>query len=176
MPALQDSPPDLEQRLRDVAGRFATGVTIVTTKSEGTVHGMTANGFMSVSLRPPLVAVSIGNAARMKPLLDETGRYAVSILASEQRSLSRHFAGQPGETAPTFLEAGDMPLLEGALAHIAVSVVDAHPAGDHTIYIGRVEHLDYREGQPLVFHAGGYRALEPALRWWDTWYREAGWT
>ena len=74
-------------------GRFATGVTVVTTTHRDTIHGMTANAFLSVSLRPPLVLVSLGRC-RMSEMLPRTGRYGVSVLASDQEHFAAHFAGQ----------------------------------------------------------------------------------
>lgn len=98
------------------------------------------------------------------------------MLAAEQKPLSAHFAGRPMTTeSPAFEDAAGVPLVAGALAHIAAEVVDRHPAGDHTLFIGEVSHLEQRDGQPLIFHGGAYRALVPELRWWDTWYRESGW-
>ena len=81
------------RELRQVMGRFATGVTVVTTTQRDTIHGMTANAFLSVSLRPPLVLVSLGRC-RMSEMLPRTGRYGVSVLASDQEHFAAHFAGQ----------------------------------------------------------------------------------
>ena len=81
------------REFRQVMGRFATGVTVVTTVEKETVHGMTANGFLSVSLRPPLVLVSLGRC-RMNEMLPRSGRYGVSVLSHEQRHFAAHFAAQ----------------------------------------------------------------------------------
>jgi len=141
-------------------GRFASGVTIVTTVRDGVVSGMTANSFVSVSLEPQLVLVSLAHSSRMRDLLQETGRYAVSVLAEEQEPLSRHFAGLAHHAVePVFEWRAELPLVEGALAHLCCRVVDAHPAGDHMLYVGEVEDLAYREGRPLLFYAGSYRTL-----------------
>jgi flavin reductase (DIM6/NTAB) family NADH-FMN oxidoreductase RutF len=170
------SPPQLPRRLRDAAGRFATGVTIVTTVADDRIHGMTANGFMSVSLRPALVVVSVGNASRMKSLLEASRVYGVSVLSVEQQELSAHFAGAPAGSPPVeFVEAGGAPLVDGALAHIAAEVVDGHPAGDHTLFIGEVKHVDVRPGKPLVFHGGSYRALLPEYEWSAVWDGATDW-
>jgi flavin reductase (DIM6/NTAB) family NADH-FMN oxidoreductase RutF len=163
-----------QRRFRDALGTFATGVTIVTTRSDELVHGMTANGFMSVSLDPALVVVSIATRARMHAVLGETGRYGVSVLACEQGHISQHFAGRPvdGREIPLIDVAG-MPLVEGALTHVVTRVVDAHPAGDHTLFIGEVEHFAHRPGDPLIFHSGGYRSLMASAEEWggelNTW-------
>lgn len=151
---------------RKALGRFASGVTVVTTvREEGaheeSMHGMTANAFVSVSLDPPLVLVSVDNRSRMRELLTESGRYGVNILSREQEAFSQHFAGRPKEglEIPLIRKEG-MPLLEGAIAHLVCKVVDTHLAGDHTLFIGEVEHLEYADGAPLLFYSGDYGCLE----------------
>ncbi|HLH64194.1 MAG TPA: flavin reductase family protein [Solirubrobacteraceae bacterium] len=147
------------RELRQVMGRFATGVTVVTTTHRDTIHGMTANAFLSVSLRPPLVLVSLGRC-RMSELLPRSGRYGVSVLACDQERFAAHFSGQRvSEVPPTFVWQGELPLLEGALAHIGCRVVDVHPAGDHVLWIGEVEHLSHRDGEPLLFYRGRFGTL-----------------
>jgi flavin reductase (DIM6/NTAB) family NADH-FMN oxidoreductase RutF len=147
------------RELRSVMGRFATGVTVVTTTHRDMIHGMTANAFLSVSLRPPLVLVSLGRC-RMSEMLPRTGRYGVSVLAADQEQFAAHFAGQRvAETDPSFVWQKDLPLLDGALAHVACRVVDVHPAGDHVLWIGEVEHLWHREGEPLLFYTGRFGTL-----------------
>ncbi|HEY3604903.1 MAG TPA: flavin reductase family protein [Sporichthyaceae bacterium] len=151
------------RRFRAVMSRFATGVTVVTTPYDDGVHAMTANGFLSVSLEPPLVLVSLGQC-RMAGLLPSTGRYGISVLAEDQRALSGHFAGRPDPTAdPQFTAVDGLPFLAGAVAHIGCRVVDSHPAGDHTLFIGEVEHLAQFEARPLLFHSGGYSSLRVGL-------------
>jgi flavin reductase (DIM6/NTAB) family NADH-FMN oxidoreductase RutF len=147
------------RELRSVMGRFATGVTVVTTTHKDTIHGMTANAFLSVSLRPPLVLVSLGRC-RMSEMLPRTGRYGVSVLASDQEDFAAHFAGQRiSPVDPTFTWEKDLPLLDGALAHVGCRVVDVHAAGDHVLWIGEVEHLSHREGEPLLFYTGRFGTL-----------------
>ncbi|MFZ1995622.1 MAG: flavin reductase family protein [Solirubrobacteraceae bacterium] len=147
------------RELRNVMGRFATGVTVVTTTHRDTIHGMTANAFLSVSLRPPLVLVSLGRC-RMSEMLPRTGRYGVSVLASDQEQFAAHFAAQrTSNVDPTFVWQNDLPLLDGALAHVGCRVVDVHPVGDHVLWIGEVEHLYHREGEPLLFYTGRFGTL-----------------
>jgi flavin reductase (DIM6/NTAB) family NADH-FMN oxidoreductase RutF len=149
-----------EKRFREALGHFATGVTVVTTEHDGVVHGMTANGFMSVSLDPVLVLVSIARTARMHDLLEGSGSYGVSVLAQAQQGLSNHFAGRPAEGIEIpFHSVAGVPLLGGALVELAARIVDAHGAGDHTLFIGEVMQFDSQEGEPLIFHSGGYREL-----------------
>jgi flavin reductase (DIM6/NTAB) family NADH-FMN oxidoreductase RutF len=147
------------RELRQVMGRFATGVTVVTTTHRDTIHGMTANAFLSVSLHPPLVLVSLGRC-RMSEMLPRTGRYGVSVLASDQEHFAAHFAGQRiSPIDPEFVWHNDLPLLEGALAHVGCRVVDVHSAGDHVLWIGEVEHLSHRDGEPLLFYTGRFGTL-----------------
>jgi flavin reductase (DIM6/NTAB) family NADH-FMN oxidoreductase RutF len=149
------------QALRKALGRFASGVTVVTTGSGDDVHGMTANAFTSVSLDPPLVLVSIATKAKMDARIADCGRYGVSILCREQEPVSLHFAGgKPCPDQVRFVERGGVPLLDGALVHLACSVYDSHPAGDHTLHVGHVDELWSQHGDPLVFFTGTFRALE----------------
>jgi flavin reductase (DIM6/NTAB) family NADH-FMN oxidoreductase RutF len=148
------------REFRNALARFATGVTVVTALQNGKVHAMTANSFVSVSLDPPLVLVSLDNRSHMHQILPSVGRYGVSVLAEHQKPLSDHFAGMPiGETNIRFTNRARATLLEGALAHFVVKVFGAHPAGDHTLYVGCVEYFEYREDRPLLFYAGGYQQL-----------------
>lgn len=125
------------------------------------MHGMTANAFTSVSLDPPLVLVSIANRAKMNTKIADTGRYGVSILASDQEPLSLHFAGAVSEPdLVRFTWRRGVPLLDGALVHLSCTVTDSHPAGDHTLHVGRVEELWFDDGHPLLFYTGSFRALE----------------
>jgi flavin reductase (DIM6/NTAB) family NADH-FMN oxidoreductase RutF len=153
-------------RIRQALGHFASGVTVVTTATgdadEPEVHGMTANAFTSVSLRPPLVLVSVGNAARTNRRIAETGRYGISVLSGDQAPLSGHFAGgTPCPELVDFVWRDGMPLLDGALVHLVCSLTDSHPAGVHTLHVGRIERLWYRNGSPLLFYTGQLSSLDP---------------
>lgn len=154
----------LPVHMRKALGRFVSGVTIVTTaecEDDESVHGMTANAFTSVSLDPPLVLVSISTRAKMDQRIRDTGRYGVSILAGDQEPLSLHFAGAAHQPdLVRFVWRKGVPLLEGALVHLACSVEASYPAGDHSLHVGRVEQLWYDDGHPLVFYTGSFRSLE----------------
>jgi flavin reductase (DIM6/NTAB) family NADH-FMN oxidoreductase RutF len=163
----------IEARLfRSTMGRFATGVTVVTVShDDGHPHAMTVNAFLSVSLEPPLVLVSINNRSRMVSHLQLGRRYGINVLSSSQEEHSRHFGGRPVEGLEVkwlpHLDA-DPPLLDGCVAHIVARVVDIHPAGDHILYIGHVEYLRYWEQRPLLFFSGKYKqieAREPMIAW-----------
>ena len=144
------------REFRATLGRFATGVTVVTMLRDGEPYGITVNAFMSVSLKPPLVAIAIDERANAHPTLLESDRFGVSILRDDQDGLSNLFAGYPSETAPSWVEIEGMPLLDGAIGHIVCRITAQHEAGDHTIFVGHVEHLAYDEGEPLLYFRGKY--------------------
>jgi flavin reductase (DIM6/NTAB) family NADH-FMN oxidoreductase RutF len=146
---------------RKTLGMFATGVTVLTTRVGEQVHGMTANAFMSVSLRPPLVLVSIDRRARMGALMHERTRFGVSVLEAKQTALSDRFAGRVADDVPepTFEVVHETPLVEGALAHLVARVVRSYWGGDHSLFLGQVEFARYGEGRPLLFHGGRYERL-----------------
>jgi flavin reductase (DIM6/NTAB) family NADH-FMN oxidoreductase RutF len=155
--------------LRATLGRFATGVTIVSTAGPDGIHAMTANAFTSVSLDPPLVLVSVDNRTRMHQLLPGTRRYGVSVLAAEQERLAMHFAGRPmPDHADPFVWECDVPVVKGAIAHFACDSYAEHEAGDHTLHLGRVRAFQARPGRPLVFHAGEFTCVanEPVITSW----------
>jgi len=150
---------------RRTLGMFATGVTVITTQAKDQeseqVHGMTANAFMSVSLEPPLVVISVDRRARMHSLLNEGRRLGISVLADEQRALSDRFAGRAarGTEEVEFDLVHETPLVRGALAHLVARVVRSYWGGDHSLFLGQVEYARYGEGQPLLFHGGRYEHL-----------------
>ena len=147
-----------ESEFRNALGRFASGVTIVTALDGEKTHGMTANAFVSVSLDPPLVLVSIDNRSKIHRILSGAGRFGVSVLAEDQRNLSEHFAGRAVREV-RFVNRAGTPVVEGAIAYFVVHVVDVHAAGDHTLYIGCVEHYEARNDKPLLFFGGKYGQL-----------------
>jgi flavin reductase (DIM6/NTAB) family NADH-FMN oxidoreductase RutF len=149
---------------RQSMAQFATGVTIVTTRDAGGGRlGLTVNAFASVSLDPPLVLVCIDNRSEAHKGFEASGVFGVSILAEGQEDWSRRFAtpgtekwsGGDCETGST-----GVALIPGALAHVECRVAAAHPAGDHTIYVGRVETLAVTPGRPLLYHASSYARVE----------------
>jgi flavin reductase (DIM6/NTAB) family NADH-FMN oxidoreductase RutF len=150
--------------LRRTLGMFATGVTVITTRERDQVHGMTANAFMSVSLEPPLVLISVDRRTKMCALLHEGRNYGVSVLCESQSALSDRFAGRPVEGAPEprFEVVRDTPLVEGALAHFVANINRSYWGGDHSLFLGRVEYARYGEGTPLLFHGGRYERLTPS--------------
>jgi flavin reductase (DIM6/NTAB) family NADH-FMN oxidoreductase RutF len=169
LPPSVELPPELGDdpriALRRTLGMFATGVTVITTRERDKVHGMTANAFMSVSLEPPLVLISVDRRTKMCGLLHEGRTYGVSVLCETQSELSDRFAGRPGaaDVEPRFEMIHDTPLVEGALAHFVANVTRSYWGGDHSLFLGRVEYARYSEtGTPLLFHGGRYERLTPS--------------
>lgn len=152
-----------DQIFRKAMGKFATGVTVITTSVNGEAYGMTANAFMSVSLNPKLILVSIGEKARILSKVQETGKFAVSILTEEQQDMSMYFAGQIKDQREIDFEwINDMPVLRSSVATIICDVHDAHVAGDHTLFIGEVNYITTSDADPLLFFGGKYRSLDKA--------------
>ncbi|KKK39129.1 flavin reductase [Mesobacillus campisalis] len=151
----------MDDRLfRNAMGTFATGVTVITTEAEGEVHGMTANAFMSVSLDPKLVVISIKENARILSKIQESKTFAVNILSDEQQEESMIFAGQIKEKRKVaFGRLSGQPVVPGALAQITCEVSAEHVEGDHTLFIGKVTDIHLEDGNPLLFYKGRYRSL-----------------
>jgi flavin reductase (DIM6/NTAB) family NADH-FMN oxidoreductase RutF len=149
-----------DREFRTAMGKFATGVTVIATDVDGDVHGMTANAFMSVSLSPKLVVISIGDKARILEKIKQSKSFSVNILAADQQELSMIFAGQiKGHREVLFDRLDDKPVLAGAVAQIACEVSAEYLEGDHTLFIGKVTDIQLTNADPLIFYSGRYRAL-----------------
>jgi len=151
---------------RDVMGRFATGVTVVTLASEGQLRGMTVNAFSSVSLDPALLLVCIDEHASIYPMFESATAFAVNILASDQAAVSQLFAskGEKDEVMaghPYHLGPLGSPILDGVLAWAECRIEHRYAGGDHLIVVGRAESIEIAQPEvdPLLFFAGQYRAL-----------------
>ena len=152
-----------QNQFRRVMGHFATSVTILTTALGEELHGMTANAVCSVSLDPLLVLVCVSKQARTHAVLNESGVFALNVLAKEQDHLSRLFADDAVDAAHRLRGPSHRrgvtcaPILADCLAYVDCRVVAAHPGGDHTIFVGAVDDASVlREGQPLIFFRGAY--------------------
>lgn len=148
---------------RAVLGRFASGVTVVTTRdTNGMPHGMTVSAFSSLSLDPALVLVCIDASASMEPVMSRATSFCVNILRDNQEALSRRFASPGGNRFDGIGyqdNVGD-PRLDDVLAWLQCRVVTRHVAGDHVIYVGDVQQAGAHEGRPLLYYRGGYATLE----------------
>lgn len=150
---------------RSVLGRFATGVTIVTTRdATGHDHGMTVSAFSSLSLDPPLVLVCVDHQASMFNTLMTAPFFVVNILSTSQEALSRRFSNLDADHRFDGVgftrNAHGIPILDDVLAHLECRVTTRHDGGDHTIFVGQVEHATSRDDRPLLYYRGGYAQLE----------------
>ena len=145
---------------RRALGRFATGVTVVTTRTPGgKLEGLTVNSFSSVSLDPPLVLWSLQRRAPSLPSFKEAGCFAVNVLATHQKKLCRHFSTPREDKFADVdhrLGQNGCPLVEGAIARFECRTENIIEAGDHLIFLGRVERAMHRDGQPLIFSTGAF--------------------
>ena len=153
---------------RRVVGRYATGVTVVTTVLDGEHHALTCNSFTSVSLDPVLVLFCAEKVARFHDAVLSSGAWAVSVLAQGQEDVSRRFAargrvleGQFDELPHRFGPVTGAVLLDGTLAVLECRTVSATDAGDHTVVIGEVLGLDVPDpaADPLLYYEGRYRGF-----------------
>lgn len=153
----------MDNRLfRDTMGKFATGITIVSAEYKGEMTGMTVNAFMSVSLDPKLIAISIDENASMYNKLQETKQFGLSILQEGQKELSMIFSRQMEKNRDIpYIVQDDVPVIDGSIATLSCKVMDTAKAGDHMIFIAEVTEIKVNEGNPLLFYGGNYRTVNP---------------
>lgn len=153
-----------EATFREALRGWASGVTVVTSRSGDRVHGMTVSSFSSVSANPPLVLVCANRSSITHDIIQEGGVFAVNILAAHQREISHVFASSKHEDSRlarvswTVGKTG-APLIEGALVCLECRVSSSHREGSHTIYVGEVEAVHATDAEPLLYYKGGYRSL-----------------
>jgi len=154
---------------RKAMGSFPTGVTVVTVVTgDGDMHGVTVNSFSSVSLDPMLVSACLSQTSRAFGLIEQAGAFAVNVLAAGQQDISRWFASRHRPAGPAMFDGVPFergmtgcPLLAGTAASFDCRLRQSHRAGDHLIVLGEVVALVHRpQLEPLIFHAGMYKALE----------------
>lgn len=159
-----------EADFREALAHFATGVTVVTAAGPAGPHGVTVNAFASVSLAPPLVLVCIDRGRLSHAVLAQSGVFAVNVLAADQEDLSRFFAAPDRPEGPDAFGGiafrpgrTGAPLLDGCVAYVECRVTASHPAGDHSIFVGAVEHAWAVPGRrPLLYYNRAYRRLDEA--------------
>lgn len=150
----------MDDRLfRTAMGKFATGVTVIVTETDNHPHGMTANAFMSVSLDPKLVVISIKENAKILSKIQASKTFSVNILSADQQEVSMIFAGQLKDKEVAFARLENQPVIPGALAQVTCEVSAEYVEGDHTLFIGKVTGIEVNEGEPLLFCNGRYREL-----------------
>ena len=157
----------LEARdIRNVLGHFATGVTVITTKSKtGIPFGLTVNSFTSLSLNPPLVIVCVDKTVDCYSCFEDSKVFAVNVLGEDQEELSQRFATKGIEKFEgikwSMGEKGS-PLLDGVIGAIECNVVQNYDGGDHTIFLGEIVKATAKGDRPLLFCKGKYQRLPPS--------------
>lgn len=147
------------EQLRRAMRAWTTGVTVVTATHDGQRYGMTVNSFTSISLEPPLISVTLKRLTHTHELIERSGEFAITILASDQGALSDRFAGKIPDITDRFegVETEklllDVPLLKGGMAYLNCRVVNSIPVGENTLFIAEVVAAQGEgEGEPLVYH------------------------
>lgn len=152
--------------LRRAMRNWTTGVAVLTSRAGDHQHGMTVNSLTSLSLDPPLVAVSLANTTRTRQLVEQSGVFGVTILSEEQVETADRFAGRIPEHEnrmeglATFVLVTGAPLLTNGLVCLDCKVIHRYPMKNSTLYVGEVLAVSHnREGQPLVYHNRTYQKL-----------------
>ncbi|MEU4288050.1 flavin reductase family protein [Kribbella sp. NPDC026596] len=160
------------EEFRAALGRFASGITIMSTLQDGVAHAMTANAFTSVSMDPPLVLVCVDKGVRMHAAVQDCGYWAVSVLAGDQRAIADRFARSGRDLYSQFDGIGTAagpktgcPLVDGAQSWLECRTWATYDGGDHTIVVGEV--LSLGLGEPadpsaLIYYSSHYRELPDA--------------
>jgi len=153
-----------KEEFRAALSRFASGVTVVTTKDgSGKLYGITVSAFCSVSLTPPLVLICIEKNTGSHHAFEQSRVFVVNILRENQQRISDHFASPlEDKFSEISYRSGieDLPVLEDALANLECRLRYSHEGGDHTIFVGEVEKATVNGIQPLLYFHGDYRKLD----------------
>jgi flavin reductase (DIM6/NTAB) family NADH-FMN oxidoreductase RutF len=158
-------PLDSEQ-LRAAMRAWTTGVTVVTATHNGVKHGMTVNSFVSISLEPALIAISLQHTSRTHNFVSKTNAFGLTILSAEQQAISDIFAGRANDAGDRFANIKTKtlitgaPLIEGGLAWMDCRVVHTYDGGMNTLFIGEVVSArSDGKGMPLIYHNRSYWKL-----------------
>jgi 3-hydroxy-9,10-secoandrosta-1,3,5(10)-triene-9,17-dione monooxygenase reductase component len=168
VPSIETRAPFTGRDFRDVLGRFASGVTVITTDGIAGPYALTANAFSSLSLDPPLVLVCVAKSGRAIERLRANGVFVVNILGGDQVALSQYFASRDRARDGSMLAdvahrtgTSMAAILDGVLGYVDCRLTAAHDAGDHIILVGEVLDLGKSDAErPLVFYQGKYRELK----------------
>lgn len=148
---------------RAALSRFASGVTVVTgLRESGEPFGITVSAFTSVSLDPPLVLVCIQRRAGSCESLSKSESFCVNVLSESQTEISNLFASKDAHdfARVEFTDGlGGVPVVAQTLASIECSKVNEFDGGDHVIFVGQVERVSVRDGNPLVYWHSDYRRI-----------------
>jgi flavin reductase (DIM6/NTAB) family NADH-FMN oxidoreductase RutF/DNA-binding GntR family transcriptional regulator len=151
-----------QKEFRDVIGRFASGVTIITTTVDGAPFGTTASAVSSLSLEPPMVLICLNKTSSTQAAILKAGHFCVNLLADGQQDLAYQFAGKGDKFAGTAFEEGieGIPVLGGTLAHLECRVAETVTGGTHTVFLAHVAVAAGHEGAPLTYFRGRFGRLE----------------
>ena len=153
-----------EEQFRHALSRFSSGVTVVTTRNaSGHPYGITVSAFCSVSLLPPMVLVCIEKITASHGAITEAGAFVVNVLSEAQRALSEQFAEPAADkfsNVETENNDAGIPVLRHALTNIECRLAHSYDGGDHTIFVGSVERVTVRDGEPLIYSQGDYAGLK----------------
>ncbi|WP_058308370.1 flavin reductase family protein [Gracilibacillus massiliensis] len=148
-----------KQDFRKAMSKFATGITVVTTEFDNEVQGMTVNAFMSVSLDPQLITISLDHKTNFYQNADKIKRFGISILREEQKEVSMIFAKQIDKKYDDFVSLDGIPVINNSLTTLACSVVNTVEAGDHMLLIAEVDKIKLDEGNPIIYYNSGYQKI-----------------
>jgi flavin reductase (DIM6/NTAB) family NADH-FMN oxidoreductase RutF/DNA-binding MarR family transcriptional regulator len=150
---------------RQTLGTFATGITVITAEDAGgNLAGVTANSFTSVSLDPPLILWCLATSSDSLAIFRSAHYFAVNVLASDQKSVSDHFAKRQKnkfETIEFTRGKEGSPLLAGCVAWLQCRTVEQHEVGDHWVFVGKVEEFSTTGKEALLYHHGAYAISLP---------------
>lgn len=159
---MTDKPEELRRAMR----QWTTGVCVVCSRNETIRHGMTVNSFTSVSLDPPLIVVTLAKKTRTWSLVKETGRFSVSILRHNQKSIADRFSGKDDEETDRFkgIESrdlsGGLPVIADCLAVLEAKIVNHVDFENSTLFIAEITYSEVQvQGKPLVYHNREYYSL-----------------
>lgn len=148
------------------AGSFGSGVTVVTSKHDGQVYGMTVSAFASLSIDPMQIIVSLRVGSLLQDMILDSNNFAVSILREDQKEVASYFAssgrklsGDEFPGIPSEMGKTGAPILDGSLAHIDCTLSTTYDGGDHVIFVGNVVEAVADEGEPLLYFKGSYRGV-----------------
>ncbi|MGP4038461.1 flavin reductase family protein [Gracilibacillus sp. D59] len=148
-----------KQIFRKAMSKFATGITVVTSEFDNDIQGMTVNAFMSVSLDPQLITISLDSKTNFHQNADKIKRFGVSILREEQQEISMIFAKQIEKEFKDFAELDGIPVIANALTTLACTVVNTVEAGDHLLIIAEVDEIEINEGNPILYYNSAYKRI-----------------
>ena len=156
-----------QNTFRDVIGRFASGVTVISTRRDGTDLGTTASAVSSLSMEPPMLLICMNRTSETGAAVADRGRFVVNILGEDQAELAQHFARKGADKfAGVEVERGqdELPLIARALGHLECRVAETATGGTHTVFLSHVERARATEGSPLTYFRGRFGRFEDAAQ------------